>query len=75
MTFPSKETVERIRREYPPGTRIELIEMDDPYSKLQPGDRGIVKFVDDVGTVFPNWDRGGSLGLVCGQDSYKKVTD
>lgn len=29
MKFPSKEVVARIRKEYPIGTRIELLEMDD----------------------------------------------
>ena len=27
--FPSREIVERIRREYPIGTRIELVQMED----------------------------------------------
>jgi hypothetical protein len=36
--FPSKETVQRIRAEFPPGTRVELIRMDDPYAALKPGD-------------------------------------
>jgi hypothetical protein len=48
--FPSKETVERLRKEYPHGTRVELVRMDDPYSRLQPGDKGTVDFVDDSGT-------------------------
>ena len=30
MKFPSREIVERVRREYPTGTRVELIRMDDP---------------------------------------------
>jgi hypothetical protein len=34
--FPSKETVQRLREEYPPGTRVELIRMDDPYAALKP---------------------------------------
>lgn len=29
MRFPSKETVERIRKEYPVGTRVELVRMED----------------------------------------------
>ena len=49
--FPSKETVLRIKEQYPPGTRVELICMNDPYSKLKPGDQGTVSFVDDIGTV------------------------
>ena len=29
MRFPSKEIVEQVRRQYPVGTRVELVEMDD----------------------------------------------
>jgi hypothetical protein len=29
MRFPNKETVDRIRREYPVGTRVVLVKMDD----------------------------------------------
>lgn len=46
--FPSREAVERVRRMYPKGSRVELISMDDPYSKLSPGDRGIVYGVDRI---------------------------
>lgn len=28
MRFPNKETVDRIRREYPAGTRVELVRME-----------------------------------------------
>ena len=34
MIFPSKETVERLRREYPAGTRVELVRMDDCQARL-----------------------------------------
>ena len=54
--FPSKETVERLRKEYPHGTRVELVRMNDPYSKLKPGDKGTVDFIDDGGTAFCIWD-------------------
>lgn len=29
MVFPSREVVERVRREYPAGTRVVLARMDD----------------------------------------------
>lgn len=74
MEFPNRETVERIRKEYPQGTRVELVSMSDPYSKLSPGDTGTVKFVDDIGTVFVNWDCGSGLGIVYGEDSIRKLT-
>ena len=32
MPFPSREQVESIRKNYPPGTRVMLNNMDDPYS-------------------------------------------
>lgn len=63
----------RLRAEYPNGTRVELLQMDDPYTSLVPGDWGTVTGIDDTGTVFVAWDKGSSLGLVFGEDHYKKV--
>lgn len=71
--FPSRETVERIREMYPKGTRVELISMHDPYSKLSPGDKGTVTMVDDIGTVFVNWDCGSGLGVAYGEDFIRKI--
>jgi hypothetical protein len=71
--LPSKETVLRIKEQYPPGTRVELICMDDPYSKLKPGDQGTVSFVDDIGTIHINWDCGSSLGVAYGIDVIRKL--
>jgi len=59
---------------YPKGTRIELISMNDPYAPIPPGTRGTVNFVDDIGTVFPKWDNDRSLGVVPGEDSFRKLT-
>lgn len=74
MRFPTKEQVERTRSKYPKGLRVELISIgDDPYSKLKPGDRGTVKFVDDTGTVFINWDCGSGLGMVYGVDYIRAL--
>jgi len=73
-SFPSRETVNRIREQYPAGTRIELISMEDPYNtKLRPGDKGTVSRVDDIGTIFVAWDSGSGLGLVHGVDRFKRV--
>ena len=57
------------------GIRIELIATTDPYTNLQPGDRGTVDFVDDMGTIHVNWDNGSHLGLVPGEDQYKLLED
>ena len=66
--FPNKATVEARRSRYAKGTRVELVSMSDPYTTLNPGDRGTVNFVDDTGTVFADWDNGSTLGAVYGED-------
>ena len=72
-SFPSRETVERVRKMYPKGCRVKLVSMDDPYSSLKPGDIGTVRFVDDTGTVFVSWDCGSSLGIVYGEDQIVRI--
>ena len=63
-------TLKRLRDMYPPGTRVELDHMDDPYNrKLSPGNRGTVVAVDDVGTIHVVWDCGSSLGVCYGEDA------
>ena len=73
MRFPSREQVEATRRRYPKGLRVELVSMDDPYSRLRPGDQGTVDHVDDTGTVFIRWDCGSGLGVVYGEDVIRAV--
>ncbi len=71
--FPNSALVEPRRTQYPKGCRVELVSMDDPYTKLRPGDQGTVSFVDDIGTVFVDWDSGSKLGVAYGADQIKKV--
>ena len=42
---------ERYKKQYPPGTRIQLIEMEDPFAPIPSGTRGTVKVVDDIGQL------------------------
>ena len=58
---------------YPDNFSTELIDMGDPYTKLKPGAQGVVNFVDDIGTVFVNWDNGSGLGVAYGEDHIRKV--
>jgi len=46
------------------GKRVKLLSCTDPYTKLTYGDEGVVDFIDDIGTVFVNWDNGSTLGMV-----------
>jgi hypothetical protein len=73
MNFPSKETVDQVRRQYPKGTRVALVSMSDLFSTLMPGDEGTVSFVDDTATIFVSWDNGSGLGVVYGVDCVKRI--
>ncbi len=71
--FPSKAVVDRLRETFPVGCRVELVCMNDPYTRLIPGDKGEVQFVDDIGTIHVKWDNGSSLGIAYGVDHIKKL--
>ena len=72
MKFPSREIVESIRREYPAGTRVELVRMDDVQAPPA-GTKGTVKGVDDTGSLLMRWDNGSDLNVVYGEDVVKKI--
>ena len=59
---------------YPPGSRILLYQMTDPYAPVPSGTRGTVRYVDDAGQVGVAWDNGRSLSLIPGVDSFRKLT-
>ncbi len=73
MNFPKKEIVERIKKQYPVGCRVELLHMDDPYTKIPEGTKGTVEVVDDTATIHVKWDDGSHLGIVYGEDSCRKL--
>lgn len=64
--------IKRTKECYPKGTEIELICMYDSQT-VPSGTHGIVDFVDDIGTIFVNWDNGSTLGLVIGEDRFKII--
>ena len=72
-SFPSPWVVNIVRKLYPAGCRVELVRLDDPHSKLTPGERGTVETVDDTGTVFVKWDSGSTLGVIYGVDGIRKL--
>lgn len=72
MRFPSKEMVERIRKECPVGTRVELVQMDDPQAPPV-GTKGTVRGVDDIGGIMVTWDNGCGLSVAYGEDICRKL--
>lgn len=53
------------------GKKVELILCTDEFTALTPCTKGIINFVDDIGTVFVNWENGSTLGLIPGIDKWK----
>ena len=66
--------IDQIKQQYPPGTRLELKEMDDPYSPVRAGTRGTVVAVDDLGSICMKWDNGRTLSVIPGVDQFRKLT-
>ena len=72
--FPSRETVERIRKQYPVGCRVELVRMDDIQAPPI-GTKGIVIGVDDTGSIMVRWENGSSLNVVYGEDLCRRIEE
>jgi hypothetical protein len=54
------------------GCRVELIEMNDSFSKLKKGSRGtIVKIDKDQELIWVDWDTGEKLALIEDIDKFK----
>lgn len=72
MNFPKKEVVERVRAEYPQGTRVALEKMDD-FQAPPIGTLGTVIGVDDTASLLVKWDNGSGLNVVYGEDIVRKI--
>ena len=66
------EQVQRIKEQYPPGTRVRLNHMSDPRA-VPDGTEGTVQMVDDQGQLLMAWDNGRSLSLIPGEDSFSVI--
>lgn len=59
------EAVMARKRLFVSGCHVQLTEdMQDPYMPLPKGLKGIVRNVDDMGTVHIVWENGSTLGAV-----------
>ncbi len=74
MTQDERAIIAQTKADYPPGTRLELINMNDAFAPVSAGTRGTVTIVDDAGTIHMRWDNGRSLGVIPGEDSFRKLT-
>ena len=72
MRMIRQEQLQRLRAEYPKGSRVELLQMDD--SQAPPaGTLGTVVGVDDIGSIMVHWDNGSCLSVVWDVDSCRRV--
>jgi DNA-directed RNA polymerase subunit RPC12/RpoP len=75
FTFPNEKELAELRKAYREGLRVELVQMNDPYSKLRAGDKGTVKKVDDAGNIRVRWDNGEGLSVIYGVDIIRIVEE
>lgn len=74
MRVISKERLQALRERFKPGSRVELLKMDDVQAPPI-GTRGTVVGVDDIGSIIVNWDNGSGLSVAYGEDECKVVAD
>lgn len=74
MRMIPKEALQALRERYPAGTRVELVQMDDPQAPPV-GTKGTVKGVDDIGSIMVAWDNGCGLSVAYGEDICRKVVE
>jgi hypothetical protein len=72
MRMISETALKALREEYPQGTRVELIQMDDVQAPPV-GTKGTVTYVDDVGSIGVNWDNGSRLSVTFGADRCRSL--
>lgn len=68
----TRADIEALRKQYPTGTRIELVRMDDIQAPPV-GTIGTVIGVDDIGSILVSWDNGSSLNVIFGEDEIKPL--
>jgi hypothetical protein len=68
------EQLEQLKKTYPNGTRVELVQMDDIQAPPA-GTRGTVYGIDDTGSLLVHWDNGSDLNVIYGEDIVRKVVD
>ena len=74
MPVISKEALQALRERFPKGTRVKLVQMDDPQAPPI-GTKGTVIGVDDIGSIMVSWDNGSDLNVAYGEDICRKVAN
>lgn len=70
---PDEKAVEKIRADFPIGSRVMMVYSADPLAPIDGGTEGVVSFVDDIGTIHINWDNGSRFGVTLGENVIEKI--
>ena len=70
-----RQMAEMNKKLYPPGTRIELLSMGNDPRPIEPGTKGTVDLVDDMGTLHCTFDNGRKLGVCLEEDSIRVIRE
>jgi hypothetical protein len=74
MRMISEKETYALREEFPQGSRIELVQMNDIQAPPA-GTKGTVYGVDDTGILLVHWDNGSGLNVIYGEDIVRKVAE
>ena len=74
MRIAGADEVKRLREQYPVGSRVELLEMDDARAPPS-GTKRTVKGVEDIGSSMVAGDDGCGLSVAFGVDACRKVVE
>ena len=72
MRMISRDQLQCLREAYPKGSRVELLQMDDPQAPPI-GTHGTVIGVDDIGSIMVDWDNGCGLSVAWGADHCRRI--
>lgn len=70
----NKNVLDRLRRQYPVGCRVKLIQMDNAQAPPV-GTKGTITGIDDTGSILVLWDTGFGLNVLYGIDIIRKAGD
>ena len=63
-----------LRSQYTPGTRVELLQMEDIQAPPV-GTKGTVIGIDDTGSLMMRWDNGSGLNVLYSIDRCRIITE
>lgn len=69
----SKKEIEKIKKIYIPGQKLELINLYSSFNVLIPGTKGMIEFIDDLGNIHVIWEHKKNIQLVVGIDEFKII--